>query len=162
MSRDGFYTMLVCENGHVLTDRLENSARDDKFCDKCGARAISKCPTCNANIRGDIKDSGVLVLGYTTPAPKYCPECGAPFPWTVSTIEALKEIAELDDELTSEDVETLTESAGETLSETPRTKVAALKIKKVLEKAGKETAKAMRDLLVDVVAETAKRTIWPS
>jgi hypothetical protein len=162
MGSSSYYTMLVCENGHVITDCLERSTCDDKFCDKCGAPTISSCPTCGAKIRGDRKDSGIFVVGYVTPAPKYCPECGAPFPWTIAAIESLKELAELDDGLSDEDANELAKSAEETLSETPKTKVAAIKVKKILARAGRETASAARDLLVDVMAETAKRVIWPS
>lgn len=161
MSGMDYYTMLVCRNGHVITDQLEIAGCDDKFCNECGAPTITKCPTCNAKIRGDSMGGGVVFLGYSTPAPKYCSECGSPFPWTESTIEALKELAEFDDALNAEDAKALAESVESTLSETPKTKVAAVKVKKILGKAGEETAKAARDLLVDVMAETAKRTIWP-
>lgn len=161
MSVNDYYTMLVCENGHVLTDSLEISSDDSAYCSKCGAKTLTRCPSCGAKIRGDIRDSGVVMIGYTTPAPKYCPECGAPFPWTSANLEALKELAELDDELNEADTIELVDSAERAMSENPRTKVAALKIKKVLSKAGKVTATAAKDLLVEIVAESAKRIIWP-
>lgn len=154
--------MLVCENGHVITDCLECSNHDDKFCDECGAPTLSSCPSCGAKIRGESMSSGVVVIGYVTPAPSYCPECGKPFPWTVASLEALKELAELDDDLTDDDAETLAKSAEQAMSENPRTKVAGLRIKKILARAGKETVDGARDLLVDLLAETAKRMIWPS
>ncbi len=162
MGSSDYYTMLVCKNGHVITDSLERSACDDKFCDRCGAPTISSCPTCGAKIRGDTKGGGVFIVGYVTPAPKYCPECGAPFPWTIATIESLRELAELDDGLSDEDATELAKSAEATLSETPKTKAAAVRVKRILTRAGRETASAARDLLVDVMAETAKRIIWPS
>lgn len=161
MSAEDYYTMLVCESGHVLTDCLECSSDDSKFCDKCGARTISACPSCGAKIRGDLIDSGVVCIGFTPVAPKYCPECGEPFPWTVASIEALRELAELDDDLNEADREMLVESAETAMTENPKTKVSALKVKKVLSKAGKATASAARDLLVDVLAESAKKMIWP-
>ena len=42
----------------------------------------------------------------------------------------------------------------------PRTQVAALKIKRWIAKAGKESAGIFRDVLVDVASETAKKIIW--
>ncbi len=161
MSAADYYSMLVCENGHVLTDRLERSSNDSKYCNTCGARTISVCPGCGAKIRGDLIDSGVVCIGFTPIAPKYCPECGEPFPWTAAAIEALRELAELDDDLSEADREMLVESAETAMTENPKTKVSALKVKKVLAKAGKATASAARDLLVDVLAESAKKMIWP-
>ncbi len=162
MSGSDYYTMLVCENGHVLTDRLERSPNDTPHCSKCGAKTISKCPSCGAKIRGDLRDSGIVVLGHTTPAPKYCPECGEPFPWTAASLDALRELAELDDDLDAADANALVESVETALTDGPKTKVAAMRIKKILSKAGRATVAAIRDVLVDVLAESAKRTIWPS
>lgn len=161
MSANDYYTMLACENGHVLTDCLERSSNDTPYCSKCGAKTISKCPSCGAKIRGDLRDSMVLTMRMT-PAPKYCPECGAPFPWTAASLDALREIAELDDDLDAADAKALVESAETALTDSPKTKIAAMRIKKILGKAGKASAVAIRDLLVDVLAESAKRTIWPS
>lgn len=162
MSASDYYTMLVCENGHVLTDCLERSSNNTPYCSECGAKTISQCPSCSAKIRGDLRDSGVVVIGYTTPAPKYCPECGAPFPWTTASLDALRELAELDDNLDDDDANALVQSAETALTDGPKTKVAALRVKKVLGKARETTASAARDLLVDVLAESAKRMIWPS
>ena len=103
-----------------------------------------------------------MVIGYTTPAPKYCPECGAPFPWTTASFDALRELAELDDNLDDDDANALVQSAETALTDGPKTKVAALRVKKILGKARETTASAARDLLVDVLAESAKRMIWPS
>lgn len=125
--------MLVCENGHVLTDRLERSANNTPHCSKCGAKTISQCPACGAKIRGDLRDSGVVVIGYTAPAPKYCPECGAPFPWTTASLDALRELAELDDDLDADDASSLVKSAETALTDGPRTKVAAMRVKKIFE-----------------------------
>lgn len=162
MSVDGHYTMLVCENGHVITDVLEDLPYTDKFCSMCGARTISRCPSCGVKIRGAELFSAVETDGHFPPPQRYCPECGAPMPWTQSKMEAMKELAELDDGLSDGDKVQFMESATVTLSENPKTKVSAFKVKKILGKMGKETASAIRDLLVDMVAESAKRIIWPS
>lgn len=104
----------------------------------------------------------LATIGFEPEPPKYCYKCGDPFPWTRASLEALKELAELDDSLDEGDVEDLAVSAEEILSETPKTKVAAIRFKKILSRAGSETATAARELFVDIVAETAKRTIWPN
>ena len=161
MSSDDYFTMLVCENGHVITDHLERSRNDARFCDECGAPTIRVCPSCGAKIRGEQINSGAIFIAMTLPAPKYCQECGSPFPWTRAKLDAVKELAELDGSLSCEDAEALVQSAEETMTENPRTRVGALRMKKILKKAGVETTSAVRDLLVDVMAETAKRAIWP-
>ena len=66
----------------------------------------------------------------------------------MASIEALRELAELDDDLSEADREILIESAETAMTENPKTKVSALKVKKVLAKTGKATAPAARDLLV--------------
>lgn len=50
MSANDYYTMLVCENGHVLTDCLERSSNNTPHCSECGAKAISQCPSCGTKI----------------------------------------------------------------------------------------------------------------
>ena len=82
-------TMLVCKNGHVITDSLRaspSSAR--KHCDRCGAEAISTCQSCGASIPGMTHYQDVVALTGLPPAPKYCHNCGKPFPWTVTGVAA--------------------------------------------------------------------------
>lgn len=156
-----YYTMQVCENGHVVEERLEEQTCEMAFCEECGAKNISACPTCGTSIKGE-EIIGIATIGFEPEPPKYCYKCGDPFPWTRASLEALKELAELDDSLDEGDVKDLAVSAEEILSETPKTKVAAIRFKKILSRAGSETATAARELFVDIVAETAKRTIWPN
>jgi len=77
----GWYdTALICENGHVLTDSLRSSPQfATKYCEKCGAKTISKCPNCNTDIRGYYHIEGVFSTGHKK-APNYCHECGQPYP----------------------------------------------------------------------------------
>src|SRR5947209_8211643 len=58
--------MLVCRNGHVLTDRFHGCPdHRASHCEVCGADTLSGCPTCGRPL-----------------APLYCSQCGAAFPWT--------------------------------------------------------------------------------
>ena len=47
-------------------------------------------------------------------------------------------------------------------TENPRTKVAAVKVGRWIAKAGQEGAGMLRDVLVDIVSETAKKVLWPN
>jgi len=70
----------VCENGHQVTDSLLESPQHGRdFCDKCGARALSKCPACEKNIPGRCVVPSFF--GGSTRVPEHCPSCGVAFPW---------------------------------------------------------------------------------
>jgi hypothetical protein len=73
--------MLVCANGHVITDRLR--ARPDLRlvrCDRCGAATVDRCRTCGHELPGASSVPGYETVG-TGPAPSACPACGSAFPW---------------------------------------------------------------------------------
>jgi hypothetical protein len=46
------------------------------------------------------------------------------------------------------------------MKDTPQTKVASFRVKTILGKVGKEIASGVRDILVDIVSETARKAIW--
>lgn len=75
----------VCLNGHQITDSY-NSAPELRraFCSQCGAATITACPECNAPTKGGYRVPGVLAIGFTTPVPKHCEDCGSPYPWEKS------------------------------------------------------------------------------
>jgi hypothetical protein len=74
-------TMLVCRNGHVISDLLD--AFPDQaasHCDRCGATTLDRCPTCGQILAGSIAVPGLVPAGRLQ-APHYCSRCGARFPW---------------------------------------------------------------------------------
>jgi hypothetical protein len=78
-SRD---VLLVCANGHVLTDRLRAQPDQQRgHCDRCGAPTLSRCRTCGAELPGAPAVLGLEPVGRGSP-PRYCSACGAAFPWT--------------------------------------------------------------------------------
>jgi len=156
----GYYlTALVCLDGHMLTTGLEDSPEmAANHCSQCGAKTISRCPQCQQNIRGYLKIPGVFYPGSSTP-PKFCHSCGKPYPWTKSALAAAREYADELDMLTEDERELLKKSLDDLVRDTPQTNVAGLRVKKLMAKAGRETASAMRDIIVDVLSETAKKTI---
>jgi hypothetical protein len=52
-----------------------------KRCPQCGAIVLTACPECGTRVRGDYDSPGVVALGFPYDPPKFCDECGAPFPW---------------------------------------------------------------------------------
>jgi hypothetical protein len=74
--------MLVCENGHVITDLLRtHPGLGLTHCDRCGAATLAHCLTCGAALPGAIPVPGLEPIGGRQP-PQHCPTCGASFPWT--------------------------------------------------------------------------------
>jgi len=76
-------TMLVCLEGHVITDSLKSSPElAHLHCDKDGALTISACSSCNAAIPGEMHYPDVVSFGGAPTAPECCVNCGQAFPWT--------------------------------------------------------------------------------
>ncbi len=76
-------TQQVCIKGHKITDGYNNRPEQrKKFCDKCGAETIHKCPVCDFPIEGNDME-----LFFAVPVPDYCPDCGEPYPWAVDRQE---------------------------------------------------------------------------
>lgn len=74
--------MQVCRNGHVITDLLRTCPeRAVSHCDRCGAVTIERCPTCGHELPGAFVLPGLQPVG-VRPAPHFCSQCGAAFPWT--------------------------------------------------------------------------------
>jgi hypothetical protein len=77
----GYYTgAAVCTRGHAITKdvrRMEVAKR----CPDCGAAVLTACRECGARIRGDYHSPGVVAIGFPYDRPKFCDDCGAPFPW---------------------------------------------------------------------------------
>ena len=162
MSGNWYDTAQICTNGHVITSSLITMPEvGQKFCKKCGAPTITKCQICNAPIKGSYNQEGRLLLpDYELPS--FCPDCGKPYPWTEAKLKAAKELFDELDNLSPEERELLKNSLDDIVQDTPQTTVAATRFKKLIAKVGKPAAGALRDILVDIASEAAKKVIWPS
>ncbi|RAN86891.1 hypothetical protein B5P41_26760 [Bacillus sp. SRB_28] len=155
-------TAQICLNGHIINDSVTlYPKRKQDFCDKCGDKTIMFCQNCNANIRGDYHVPGVGSLGLTYTPPGYCYSCGKPYPWTASALEAAKELAKEVEGLTPAEQELLSQSIDEIVKNGPKTVVATTRFKKLATKFGSGIGNAFREILVDVVSESVKKSLWP-
>lgn len=161
MSGSYYDTAQICMNGHAITSNASHSEMLSKYCIKCGEKTIKSCQHCNSKIRGYFHVPGVISLSQYIP-PKYCHECGKPYPWTETSLMAAKEFAEDLDNITPEEQETLKKSLDDLVKEGPRTVVATSRFKRIVSKAGTGAASTFRDILVDVVSESVKKGIWGS
>lgn len=165
---DRYDTAKICVNGHIITDSIEVDPRtDQKFCEKCGKDLLTKCLNCGANIPGRryIKDATRLGTKYRTVGlynpPAFCKNCRKPYPWTENKIQAARELVTKNQDISDDDKNSLTKGIDDIIDDTPTAKVSEDKFKNILSKYGKSVSVALRDILIDVVSETARRIIWP-
>jgi hypothetical protein len=148
----------TCLNGHVVSNEAEYEPVQE-YCHKCGAKVIANCPKCDGLLRGQHKYRSVK------PDPKpdaYCVHCGAPLPWTESHVAAVRDIASEIDSLNDTDRKTLGEILPDLVARetTPRTELGIVKMKTLLKKGGATFYEASNKLLVDVLSEAVKKSLF--
>ena len=162
MNYDWYDTAQICINGHPINCMSVSSPEHNKkFCDRCGAQTITNCGNCNAPIKGFYHEYWASRPGnvsWFTPK-SFCPDCGKPYPWTEAKLKAAKKLADLLEDLSPEEREILKKSIDDIISDTPQTAVAANKIEILVAKVGKVAAEQLRQLIVDIASETAKKII---
>jgi len=155
---EGYDTAQVCENGHPINPSSEDYPQHNtSYCRDCGAATITACPSCSEPIRGNYRE-GFSLAAYVPPS--FCHNCGKPYPWTESRIQAAHELAD-ELELSDADKATLNQSIDDIVRDTPRTTVAAAKFKRIAGSAGADVLQAFRSILVDILSESVKKSIWP-
>lgn len=149
----------ICLNGHIVTEFAAGSPHyREEFCSRCGARTITACENCKADIRGYLHGSGYMG---SMARPAFCQYCGHAFPWTTSALVAAREMADELDGLKPDERDALKGSLDDLVRDTVRTPLAVVRFKKLAAKAGKEGAAGLREVLISVVTETVRRAIWP-
>ena len=149
----------ICLNGHVITSNTGYSELTKKYCPECGELTITNCPKCNALIKGDYYVEGVIGFSQYH-APAFCDNCGNAYPWTESSQKAAYELIHFSDTLTLEEKDDLNKTITDLMKDSPRSQLAQLKFKKYAAKMGKELANGLKNVLIDLVSETAKKAIW--
>ncbi len=113
---------------------------------------------CGTGIRGHYWVPGYAGISHYS-APSFCHECGKPYPWTSRRLEAAKAYVQDLAALAPEERTQLAVSIDELVKDTPMAQVAAGRFKRLAAKAGKEAVSFLRDMLVDIASETAKKTM---
>jgi hypothetical protein len=165
MSGEWYDTAQICINGHVINSQsVSRPDHNSDFCDKCGAPTIIKCQKCNKPIRGIYHSPYHLIPSDVTSftLPSFCPECGKTYLWTEAKLKAAQDLSDELDNLSKEEREMLKKSIDDIVRDTPQTTVAVTRFKRLVAKAGKPAADAFRDILVDILSEAIKKSIWPS
>src|ERR1019366_5408672 len=93
----------ICRNGHLVLGSLNRFPQFRmSFCTDCGAATIEECQSCHWPIAGVGSQSWMGGGGPYQP-PKYCQECGKPFPWTEMALSAAREYTDGIDQLSPEE-----------------------------------------------------------
>lgn len=144
-------------NGHVINDESQQFPEQNrKFCHKCGKPTITACPKCGFDIRGGYI-GGAAVIGFSFPAPAFCENCGSPYPWTKQALDAAREIADQMPNLTDAEKAEVKSDLDDLVVDSPRTKLAASRVKRLLAKAGGELPGMFREVVVSIASDAAKK-----
>lgn len=150
----------ICPNGHVATTAADqNPELREAFCSQCGEATLMQCAKCSAPIRGDYHVEGVFGFSNYEP-PAFCHNCGNSFPWTERKIAGAVELVEVGADLSPEEVQQFRSDLAELTKNSPKTQAASLRFRKVMTKVGASVASGVRDIVVDVLSEAAKKAIW--
>src|ERR1039457_640129 len=88
-------------------------------------------------------------------------ECGMAFPWTSARLAAAKESGGAVEGLWEDERDTLKNSLDDLTADSPKTEVAASRVKELIAKSGKVAADTFSKILVTVATEYAKKIIFP-
>lgn len=158
---EGYDLAQICLNGHIINEyAMTQPDFNAAFCKQCGASTLTACDKCSAKIQGYYHIIGVIGGSYSLPS--FCHACGKPYPWVEAKLKAAQELADEVNNLTPEETATLKRSLEDIIRDTPQTTVAATRFKRLITKAGREAAQGFRDILVDIISETAKKTLFSS
>lgn len=151
----------VCPNGHVSTNAADqNPELREKFCSKCGEATTMECPTCQTAIRGYYHVESFFSVNDNYQPPAHCHNCGNAFPWTERKLAGAVEYLEVGADLSPEEIQQFRTDLVELTKDSPKTQIASLRFKKVMAKVGTSVATGVREIVVDVLSEAAKKAIW--
>ena len=143
----------ICPNGHIANSAMLLVPQHNKeYCEKCGEKTLAACPKCGGTIRG----AGGIGR-YDRPA--HCRDCGAAYPWTERAMQAAIELFLDETGAQGEEAKAFEQSVHDVTRQTPAAQVASNRIVKALKKVGTATATSIREILVGVASEAAKKTL---
>jgi hypothetical protein len=123
----------------------------------CGAVTVTKCQNCSSSIRGYFM---AFRGDHPYKTPSFCHTCGEPYPWTISRMKAAADLINEMESINDQEKKALIESVQEMTKDTPQSQVASVRYRKIIVKVGKETGDAMRDIIINIVSETIRRSLF--
>jgi hypothetical protein len=128
---------------------------------------MTHCSSCSLAIRGSYFRGGMAFASPNAPhdrysPPAFCFNCGSPFPWTETKIAGAAELLEASTDLSPWELQQFRSDLAEAAKDTPKTPAASARIKKTLTTVGASVGGAIKDIVVDILSEAAKKAIWGS
>jgi hypothetical protein len=118
-------TAQICRNGHVVLSSLEEFPQFQKsYCEECGSPTMSACDKCGWPIAGPSPHAWMAERGPYRP-PRFCGECGTPFPWTQTALASARKYTDSLESLDEDEKQSLKTTIDELTIDSPRTPVAA-------------------------------------
>lgn len=162
----------ICKNGHIRNSCSQSHPeQNEKHCSLCGEEVISCCVYCKVPIRGglfkqtptyrysnhydpfaEVQTAHKICTGTkseqikrTVALPAFCHECGKPYPWTETRLEAFQQIVDSLDNISPELKLRLRNSFPDIVCETPKTEFAAIVVDTVLKQSTGFAATALKE-----------------
>ena len=151
------YYAFVCENGDTMIS--SQPLTTPLFCKKCGTKMLSKCPSCGRAIEEWHRSDDFIAGKPRYARANYCQGCGKPYPWTQTALDAAKELILESEELDILQRQKLAESLPDLITETPKTQVAVVRVRKAMLSVGKFTADGIHQFIIDFGCELAKKQL---
>jgi hypothetical protein len=139
------YPAFICENGHVIS--AESRECNKKFCRACGKPIISTCRVCGSLIPG--RPVHEYTWGAPYVAPTYCEKCGKPYPWLTAAIEATLLAIKESKDFSQAEIQQIETILPDVVIETPKTQLAAVRIKNAIEKGKGFAANILKQFVID-------------
>jgi len=150
----------ICPNGHVANDSsLRYPQFNQEYCSKCGEKTIKMCSKCGKSIQGLFRFDGP-VMSDVYVSPSFCKHCGQEFPWTERKRQAAIDLF-LDEIQEEEERKEFRESVEQISKDTPQAQVASTRIVRLLKKVKSASAKLIKDIVVEIASEAAKKGLFP-
>ncbi len=160
---NGYDIAQVCKNGHVISSTAGSNPELQKiFCVKCGEATIMNCINCSKPIKGYYHVEGFLYFSMTYHLPKFCDNCGTPYPWTQIKLKAAKDIISLVETLTHEQKHDFVLTLEQLIRETSEAPLSKIKFKRYIKKIENDLAQSIKELLIDIVPDSIKKSIIES
>ena len=151
------YYAFVCENGDAMISTQPLTT--PLFCGKCGAKMLSKCPSCGKSIKEWHRPDDFISQKPKYARDNYCPGCGKPYPWTQTALDTAKDLVLELEKLDVLQRQKLAESFPDMITETPKTQIAVVRVRKAMLSVGKFTADSIRQFIIDFGCELAKKQL---
>lgn len=139
------YPAFICENGHLVSAELRECSK--KFCSACGKPIISNCKSCGSAIPG--RPVHEYAWGTQYIVPSYCADCGKPYPWVMTAIEAMILSIKESQDFTQVEIQRIESVLPDVICETPGTQLAAARIKNAIAKGKGFAADVLKQFVID-------------